>query len=317
MRQILYFFLVFCGSAAVQAAPPSEESVNAFLQSIRADASIEAVLKEMDQTLEGSMELLTPQDKLSPRQKRIFDATRERFNRGMREELSWTKLRPVFVRVYRETFTQEEIDGLLAFFTSPAGISYTNKSPVVLQKTMTLVQERLAPFQKLMEEEIQKAVGEAFGATRPLREAHDSGSFDKILALAARGDPEGVNTACYRYLYGEHGVPKDVAKAVGWCEKGASLGIASSMTMLAETLTTSGEHKNDVRARQLYEQAARLGHPHAQFALAAMYWNGDGGTQDIEAAKRFVNLAVAQDYQPAIELKARFEKLEAGKQLTR
>ncbi len=272
------------------------------------------VLKEMDQTLQESMELLTSQAKLSAKQKSSLDSFRSRFNRGMREELSWRKLRPVVAQVYRETFTQEEIDGLLAFFTSPAGIAYTEKTPVVLQKTLTLVQERIAPFEKQMEEEIRKALEEAFGATLPPRDAPDPGSFERILGLAARGDRESVNTACYRYLYGEHGVAKDLAKAAEWCEKGAALGMASSMTMLAETLTADGEHKNVSRARQLYEQAAKLGHPHAQYAMAAMYWNGDGGVQDIEAAKQFVNLAVAQNYQPAIELKARFERSLGAKE---
>jgi uncharacterized protein len=313
MRHLLPFLLAVMASTAVQASPPSEESVNALLQSINAESSIEVVLKEMDQTLQESMELLTAQDKLSPKQKSSLDAFRARFNRGMREELSWRKLRPVVAQVYRETYTQEEVDGLLAFFRSPAGISYTRKTPVVLQKTSALVQEHIAPLAKQMEQEIQKAFEEAFGATLPRADAPELGSFEKILTLAARGDPESVNAACYRYLYGEHGVAKDLAKAADWCEKGVALGMSSSMTMLAETLAADGERKNVPRARQLYEQAAKLGHPHAQFVLAAMYWNGDGGVQDIERAQQFVNLSVAQNYQPAIELKARFERLLAAK----
>ena len=41
----------------------------------------------------------------------------------MREEMTWDRLHPLYVRIYQESFTQEEIDGLIVFYESPASRS--------------------------------------------------------------------------------------------------------------------------------------------------------------------------------------------------
>jgi uncharacterized protein len=60
----------------------------------------------------------------------------------LREEMTWDKLRPVYVQIYQESFTQEEIDGLIAFYESPAGFAFVEKMPFVMQKSMSIMQSR-------------------------------------------------------------------------------------------------------------------------------------------------------------------------------
>ena len=43
--------------------------------------------------------------------------------------MTWDKLRPLYVRIYQESFTQEEIDGLIVFYESPAGIAFVERWP--------------------------------------------------------------------------------------------------------------------------------------------------------------------------------------------
>lgn len=59
-----------------------------------------------------------------------------------------------------------------------------------------------------------------------------------------------------------------------------------------------------------YELAAKLGHPHAQFMTALMYWNGEGGEIDKKSARYFLNLALAQEYQKAKVLRDHFDQSE-------
>ncbi|MGD0201040.1 MAG: DUF2059 domain-containing protein [Bryobacteraceae bacterium] len=70
--------------------------------------------------------------------------------------LSWDKLKPEYVKLYAETFTEEEIDGMLAFYKSPAGRAMLEKMPVLMQKSMGLVQQMMKEIQpemtKIMEE---------------------------------------------------------------------------------------------------------------------------------------------------------------------
>lgn len=43
-------------------------------------------------------------------------------------------MEPIQIPIYRETFEQAEIDGLIAFYGSPVGQAFVNKMPTVSQK---------------------------------------------------------------------------------------------------------------------------------------------------------------------------------------
>jgi uncharacterized protein len=77
----------------------------------------------------------------------------------MRDELAFDKVKDIYVKAYRETFTQEEVDGLIAFYKSPVGKAYAEKVPVVMQRAGAEMQSRLGPMvQKLnmMQQEFLK-----------------------------------------------------------------------------------------------------------------------------------------------------------------
>jgi uncharacterized protein len=70
-------------------------------------------------------------------------------------------LRPLYVQVYQETFTQEEIDGLIAFYESPTGIAFVEKMPVVMQKSMSMMQSRMAPMMEKVRAVMKQTAEEA------------------------------------------------------------------------------------------------------------------------------------------------------------
>jgi uncharacterized protein len=59
----------------------------------------------------------------------------------VKSRIGWDKLRPHYLKMYSETFSEEEIDGLLTFYESPAGKAMIEKMPVVMSKTMAMVRE--------------------------------------------------------------------------------------------------------------------------------------------------------------------------------
>jgi hypothetical protein len=89
-------------------------------------------------------------------QQQTFDA----INKLVADRLSWQKLKPRFVTMMAETFTDEELDGILAFYRSPAGKSMMEKMPQFTAKTMTVVQgimQELGPeIRRIAEEAKQK-----------------------------------------------------------------------------------------------------------------------------------------------------------------
>jgi hypothetical protein len=69
-------------------------------------------------------------------QSRILDLTKSRMN--------WETLRPAIVKAYSETFSEEEIDGILAFYESPAGRAMREKMPILMPKVMAAAQAQAA-----------------------------------------------------------------------------------------------------------------------------------------------------------------------------
>ncbi len=64
----------------------------------------------------------------------------------MKEELTWAKYEPMFVQIYSDSFTQEEIDSIIAFYRTPGGQALVKKMPVVMQRTMQMVQQQMGPL---------------------------------------------------------------------------------------------------------------------------------------------------------------------------
>src|SRR5262249_30712907 len=52
----------------------------------------------------------------------------------IKTQMSWEKMRPAYVKACNETFSEEEIDGMLAFYESPAGRAMQEKMPMFMSK---------------------------------------------------------------------------------------------------------------------------------------------------------------------------------------
>ena len=59
------------------------------------------------------------------------------------EDFSWNVMEPLYVKVYQETFSQSEIDGMVSFYSSPTGQAVVDKLPLAMQNAMSAMQERV------------------------------------------------------------------------------------------------------------------------------------------------------------------------------
>ncbi|TJZ73208.1 DUF2059 domain-containing protein [Chitiniphilus eburneus] len=79
-------------------------------------------------------------------------------------------LKPDYIKLYRDTFTQEEIDGLIAFYKTPAGQALVDKMPLVLQNISGILQSRLVPMMGKVATVVREAT-EEFNAQQQTEEA--------------------------------------------------------------------------------------------------------------------------------------------------
>jgi hypothetical protein len=158
------FYFLLCAaflSTAAHAATPSDASIDDLLASMKVEKTMQAMFPSIDKVMKQSMTMAAQGQKLSAKQQQFFDATIPKVTQIMRDELSWDKMRPLYVEIYRDSFSQEEVDGLVAFYKSPVGAAYIEKMPVVMQKTMGLMQTRMGPMMAKMQAAIRQAAEDA------------------------------------------------------------------------------------------------------------------------------------------------------------
>ena len=89
------------------------------------------------------------------------------------DSVGWASLEPEYVKLYAATYSEEEIDGILAFYKSPVGQKMLEKTPELSSGGMKIVQGRMGDFQpkiKALQDEYMKqlaATMPAGAATKP------------------------------------------------------------------------------------------------------------------------------------------------------
>ena len=169
----LLLLAVLTLSLSTPAAPPSDESINQLLQLTKVDRQMDSVLAQMEAGMRASLQQATKGKLLSAEEQAIVDRQQAKITAVMKEELGWNKMKDQYVQVYREMFSQEEIDGLIAFYQTPVGQSFVSKQAELTKRTMAIMQQRMAPMmqriQKMSEEtssELQKARAETAPAPK-------------------------------------------------------------------------------------------------------------------------------------------------------
>ncbi len=128
------------------AAAPTPLSVDAMLTATRAEKVLDSMFTIFDQSIRQGMAASLQGQTPNAEQQRLLDALPGQLAQAFREEMTWARLRPIYVRVYQEIFTQDEVNAITAFYKTPAGAASIDKLPVVLQKSMTESQALMGPM---------------------------------------------------------------------------------------------------------------------------------------------------------------------------
>ena len=147
-------------------AKPSEESVRHLFEVMQTSQMIDMVMSQVDANLREGLERATGGRTLNAEQQKLHDDMRANIAGMLKEELAWSRLEPQMVEVYRNTFTPAEIDGMLKFYTSPAGKAVVAKLPQATQQMMQLTQQRvrtLVPRIVELQKETAQKIKEAAG----------------------------------------------------------------------------------------------------------------------------------------------------------
>ncbi|QCF27614.1 DUF2059 domain-containing protein [Hydrocarboniclastica marina] len=147
-------------STSALAAPPTTESVIKLLNVTGSKAQVETMHVELEKYLAASIKDAAQQYRLSPSEEKKVASLIETMMEELRAEISWEKMSSLFVQVYAESFSQEEIDNLIAFYESPTGQMFVAKVPQVMQRSMALMQQRMKPTLQKIQAKVQRELQE-------------------------------------------------------------------------------------------------------------------------------------------------------------
>ncbi len=161
MRALLMFFASALICVTTAAAPASDASIEQLLGLNRTQRFLESVFAGVDQSVKRGLNEATKDSSLTPAQRGVVNALPGRVEVLLRESMSWDKLRPEFIALYRQTFDQEEIDGLIAFYSSKTGRAFVHKMPALQQNALVISQKRLQTVLPQVQALVQQALNDA------------------------------------------------------------------------------------------------------------------------------------------------------------
>jgi uncharacterized protein len=146
------------------AAPASEESIKTLMVLTRTESVVDQMWVVMEQSMRQTMQQSSAGQQLTAEQQQRTAAAPAKMMAVLREELSWVKLEPGYIALYKDTFEQSEVDGMIAFYRSPAGQSFVAKMPLLMQRSMVITQAQMKDVLPKMQAAMQQAVSDAKAA---------------------------------------------------------------------------------------------------------------------------------------------------------
>ncbi|MCD9085510.1 DUF2059 domain-containing protein [Stenotrophomonas sp. SY1] len=142
------------------AAPPTDSDINRLLAASRAQSMLDAMLPQMEAMQQQQFAKLAQDSSLSAAQKERVQRIQQRTSQTLREALSWSQLRPMYVDLYKQSFSKEDVLAMAEFYESPAGQSLLDKTPALMQNLMVAIQQKMNPLLADLQKDLEQIVNE-------------------------------------------------------------------------------------------------------------------------------------------------------------
>jgi uncharacterized protein len=146
----LLWILMSAAATAANNAPASDASIREMLELTNAQQIIAGMKGQMSAVINNAMLNAMKGQTITPERQAILDRMAAKMSALVADMLNWDILLPIYLRTYRDSFTQDEINGAIKFYKSAAGQAYVKKLPLVMQNVMRETQGFMQPTQEKM-----------------------------------------------------------------------------------------------------------------------------------------------------------------------
>jgi hypothetical protein len=141
-------------------ATPTDASIKQLLEVAQSHRLVDSVMLQMESLMQQTIAQATKGQSIPAKVQKDIDRRRDEVVTLMKELLDWQKLEPLYVRIYQKTFTQQEVDGMIAFYKTPAGQAVIAKMPIAMQTTIDEMQGLMGPAMQKLQQMQQDIVAE-------------------------------------------------------------------------------------------------------------------------------------------------------------
>jgi uncharacterized protein len=158
--------VLLLSSATAMAAPASESSIKQLLDVTQAQQLLHGVRAQLDSLMNNAVQQALKGRTPTAGQQQVITNMQNKMVALLQAELAWAKLEPMYLRLYKEAFSEEEIADMLSFYKTPAGQAVVHKMPVLMRKTMLEIQKMTSGLTPKMQQIQEDFVAEMTAASK-------------------------------------------------------------------------------------------------------------------------------------------------------
>lgn len=142
MKKLL-LCLVLAVSTPVFAETPTDASLKELLVVSDVQGMMDKTLEQMDGYMKTAMLETLKGKEVTPEMQQQMESNSKKIAQIFKVEMGWDKMEPLFLDIYKKSFSQSDVDGMIQFYKTPAGQSVIQKMPLVMQNSMEVMQQRM------------------------------------------------------------------------------------------------------------------------------------------------------------------------------
>jgi uncharacterized protein len=131
-------------------APPSDASIQELLTLTRSEEMLNGMKPQLNAMISASTNQVSRGNQATPERQAVIDRMREKMVAAFDESFNFQSIQMITLRVYQATYTQDEVDGLIAFYKTPPGQALINKKQLMMQSMMAEMQTLMGPVTQRM-----------------------------------------------------------------------------------------------------------------------------------------------------------------------
>jgi uncharacterized protein len=146
--------------ARAQQTKVSPATVEELLKVAKFDQTMNAVMGQMDGVMTQAMQQALAGKNLPPDAMAKAKEISTKMTAAFKEDFSAEKMKEITISIYSDVFTEEEVRAIIDFYKTPGGQALINKQPQVMQKMMSIMQQKMGEIMPKIKAAVDESVGE-------------------------------------------------------------------------------------------------------------------------------------------------------------